>query len=194
VTDRLSNHTGFESFFKDGEDLVMYDTMKDLCEKLDYYLEHPRLCLEIAQNGKKKYMDNFHPELQINRVLSAAFDRENPLSYSSSYIVTDKRSCYMKTSNEEYFMKRVGIYEYFQECNKNSESFKVLFTGDVDPKIICDISDLQRISINIIADEQYSDAKELFEKIHIMDKINFVNEEFVKKNSWDLIVSDKPLR
>ena len=69
-------------------------------EKLDYYLERPDLCLKIAQNGMKKYLIHFHPDKQIQQLLNVIFNRGNPSTYYSDYIVTDQRSLNVKAESK----------------------------------------------------------------------------------------------
>ena len=41
-------------YFKEGEDLVCFDSLEDLCEKVGYYLEHEEERKRIAWNGYRK--------------------------------------------------------------------------------------------------------------------------------------------
>ena len=53
-------------YFKEGEDLVCFDGLEDLCEKVGYYLEHEEERKRIAWNGyhkvreKHSYIDRIH--------------------------------------------------------------------------------------------------------------------------------------
>ena len=53
-------------YFKEGEDLVCFDGLEDLCEKVGYYLEHEEECKRIAWNGyhkvreKHSYIERIH--------------------------------------------------------------------------------------------------------------------------------------
>ena len=56
-------------YFKEGEDLVCFDGLEDLCEKVGYYLEHEEERKRIAWNGYRKvrekhsYIERIHPIL-----------------------------------------------------------------------------------------------------------------------------------
>ena len=53
-------------YFKEGEDLVCFDSLEDLCEKVGYYLEHEEERKRIAWNGYRKvrkkhsYIERIH--------------------------------------------------------------------------------------------------------------------------------------
>lgn len=56
-------------YFKEGEDLVCFDGLEDLCEKVGYYLEHEEERKRIAWNGyhkvreKHSYIERIHTTL-----------------------------------------------------------------------------------------------------------------------------------
>ena len=56
-------------YFKEGEDLVCFDGLEDLCEKVGYYLEHEEERKRIAWNGyhkvreKHSYIERIHTNL-----------------------------------------------------------------------------------------------------------------------------------
>lgn len=60
-------YKGLEIDFKDGHDVIGWDSYSELVEKIDYYLEHPSEAQKIAANGanevKKFTFDNMVKEL-----------------------------------------------------------------------------------------------------------------------------------
>jgi len=52
ITDRTEN--GLRDLFKDGEHLAMYDNLKDLEDKIGYYLSHEDEREKIAACGQKE--------------------------------------------------------------------------------------------------------------------------------------------
>ena len=50
---------GAERFFKDGENIVFWDTVDELLEKCDYYINHPSERLRIAKNGQELVKNNY---------------------------------------------------------------------------------------------------------------------------------------
>ena len=46
-------------YFADGQELVMYSDMKDLSNKVEYYLTHEDERKQIAQNGCRKVLREF---------------------------------------------------------------------------------------------------------------------------------------
>lgn len=69
--------TNFQSelpeYFIPGEDLICYENMEDLPNKIDYYLHHEKDRLEIAENGFKK-ANAFHTyPIRLTQMLSHVF-------------------------------------------------------------------------------------------------------------------------
>lgn len=52
-------------YFVDGQELVMYTDMKDLINKVDYYLTHEEERRQIAINGCRKVLSDFELESRI---------------------------------------------------------------------------------------------------------------------------------
>lgn len=55
-------------YFEPGEDLVVYEDVKDLVYKVDYYLRHDGERERIAANGRKKVRELFAFEERIGRI------------------------------------------------------------------------------------------------------------------------------
>lgn len=58
-------------YFVPGEDFVYYESPEDLCEKVDYYLNHDVQRREIAENGCRKVRKEHNMKLRIIEMLSA---------------------------------------------------------------------------------------------------------------------------
>lgn len=56
-------------YFSPGEDIVIYETMKDLILKTDYYLHHDEERKNIIRNGLKKVKEAFNFDDRIKRML-----------------------------------------------------------------------------------------------------------------------------
>ena len=56
-------------YFKDGEDLVCFDGLEDLCEKVGYYLEHEEERKRIAWNGYRKVREKHSYIERIRTIL-----------------------------------------------------------------------------------------------------------------------------
>lgn len=57
LTDRLPENTNIGDLFKEGEDIVFYDSAADAVDKVNYYMSHPEERDEIAANGWRKVME-----------------------------------------------------------------------------------------------------------------------------------------
>ena len=56
-------------YFKEGEDLVCFDSLEDLCEKVGYYLEHEEERKRIALNGYRKVREKHSYIERIHTIL-----------------------------------------------------------------------------------------------------------------------------
>lgn len=56
-------------YFKEGEDLVCFDGLEDLCEKVGYYLEHEEERKRIAWNGYRKVREKHSYIERIHTIL-----------------------------------------------------------------------------------------------------------------------------
>ena len=64
-------------YFKEGEDLVCFDGIDDLCEKAGYYLAHEEERLAIAENGYRKVREYHNYIERINTMLDIIEENEN---------------------------------------------------------------------------------------------------------------------
>lgn len=70
----LSNYqTELLDHFVPGEDCDIYSSMEDLVEKAAFYMEHPQLCREIAQNAFEKVQKYHTYPVRLNQMFSLAF-------------------------------------------------------------------------------------------------------------------------
>lgn len=61
--------------FTPGEDFVYYDSMEQVPELIEYYLDHNKERKEIAHNGYMKVREEYSYPLRLNRLLLAAFEK-----------------------------------------------------------------------------------------------------------------------
>ena len=63
----IDKKTQLGDFFNNKE-IILYDNISDLSDKIKFYKKNPKLRVKIAKNGKKKYFKLFN-ELKITRYL-----------------------------------------------------------------------------------------------------------------------------
>lgn len=63
-------------YFKEGEDLVCFDGLEDLCEKVGYYLEHEEERKRIAWNGYRKVREKHSYIERIHTILDTVADED----------------------------------------------------------------------------------------------------------------------
>jgi glycosyltransferase involved in cell wall biosynthesis/Tfp pilus assembly protein PilF len=189
LTDRLSRESGLEMIFKDGEHLVCYDSPQDLLEKIHYYLNHPSEAKAIAQKGYEEYKRHHTPETKTNELMDFILKgRLNPL-YE---IQKDSRSIHVTSKSKEDIFQRISTYEYFQDVHLKNHEPAALFFPSVDPRLLCDVSDLPRLRLYIkgIETDIPDTSLQLFNDTNIADRIHALSSEDLKKiqGAWDIIV------
>lgn len=61
-------------YFEDGVDLVTYDSISDLKEKVDYYLHHEKERLQIVKNGYEKVKNHYTFIHCLNQMICTAWN------------------------------------------------------------------------------------------------------------------------
>jgi len=61
-----------EDYFEIGKDLVVYENIEDLQEKVQYYLEHEEERKEIAKNGHDKVAKLYSIDIMLDKILRKA--------------------------------------------------------------------------------------------------------------------------
>lgn len=59
-------------YFEDGKDLVVYEDLDDLTDKINYYLEHEDERKQIAENGYQKVCEYFTYDKVLDEILTLA--------------------------------------------------------------------------------------------------------------------------
>ena len=75
--DKTNYQAEIPYYFKEGEDLVCFDGINDLCEKAEYYLAHEEERLAIAENGYRKVREHHNYIERINTMLDIIEENEN---------------------------------------------------------------------------------------------------------------------
>jgi len=71
------NKNTFLSDFFSNKEMIFYDDIHDLSEKLSKYKKDTKLGKEIAKNGKKKYFKHFNSNIVADYIISKTFDIKN---------------------------------------------------------------------------------------------------------------------
>ncbi len=69
----IEHFDGIEKYYKDNEDIVIFQNSTELIEKARYYLENEEEREKIAQTGRKKVLENYTYELRFEKL----FDQIN---------------------------------------------------------------------------------------------------------------------
>jgi spore maturation protein CgeB len=65
-----------EDFWKDGEDIILYNTNDELVEKVKYYLSNDKERELIAKSGQEKTLKNHTYLKRANTILEKLFQHE----------------------------------------------------------------------------------------------------------------------
>jgi spore maturation protein CgeB len=57
-------------YFEPGVDLVVYEDLADLEQKIDYYLAHEEERQQIAVNGYKRVCENYTYDIMLGNILA----------------------------------------------------------------------------------------------------------------------------
>ena len=71
------NKNTFLSDFFSNKEMIFYDDIHDLSEKLSKYKKDKKLGKKIAKNGKKKYFKHFNSNIVADYIISKTFDIKN---------------------------------------------------------------------------------------------------------------------
>ena len=63
----IDKKTQLGDFFNDNE-IILYDNINDLSDKIKFYKKNTRIRIKIAKNGKRKYFKLFN-ELKITKYI-----------------------------------------------------------------------------------------------------------------------------
>jgi glycosyltransferase involved in cell wall biosynthesis len=69
ITDRIKYSKKLHELFKEGEEIVFYDSMEDCIEKINYYNEFEEERERIAHNGMEKVLNNFTQIQVVNKLI-----------------------------------------------------------------------------------------------------------------------------
>ena len=70
IADRLNDGTGLAELFIENEDIILYDSMIDCIEKINYYSENKEERERIAMNGMKKVIENYTQIQLVDKLIN----------------------------------------------------------------------------------------------------------------------------
>ena len=76
----IDKKTMLNKFFKNNE-VVFYNSIKDLSKKIKKYNENDKLRIKIAKNGKNKYLKHFNSKNVANFIIQKTFNLKNKNKY-----------------------------------------------------------------------------------------------------------------
>ena len=77
----IDRKTMLNKFFNNNE-VVFYNSIKDLSKKINKYNENDKLRIKIAKNGKNKYLKYFNSKNVANFIIQKTFN----LKYKNKYL------------------------------------------------------------------------------------------------------------
>ena len=78
----VDRRSGLDGLFEEGEEVVIFDDLNDLRQKIEYYLKNPEEANRIAENGKQRVMKDHTYEKRMEEMLEIIVtDRFEPASW-----------------------------------------------------------------------------------------------------------------
>lgn len=77
----ISSKSGYQHFFKDGEEAVFFDNADDLAKKILYYTANPSLRQTVAVAGRKRYHELFNSSRVLNYIVDTVYGEDSASSY-----------------------------------------------------------------------------------------------------------------
>lgn len=80
----ISSKSGYQSFFKDGEEAVFFDSAADLADKVLRYTAEPKKRQTIAAAGRKRYHELFNASRILNYIADTVYGEDISSKYEWS--------------------------------------------------------------------------------------------------------------
>ena len=71
ITDRLNESKKLHELFKENEEIIFYNDMKECVEKMSYYADHEEEREQIALKGLEKVLDNYTQIQVVDKLITA---------------------------------------------------------------------------------------------------------------------------
>jgi hypothetical protein len=149
VTDKLSNATGLNAIFRDGEHYITYGSAAELLEKMNYYIDRPEDCLAIARRGHEAYKQHFAEGLRKQRFLEFAFSNDTQArALAAESQLIDGRNAAISPEGTALLQERVLVYEQMQELQSQRLIDHVCLSLSTAGYFASDLSDLVYLSVD----------------------------------------------
>jgi hypothetical protein len=153
LTDRLSSNSGLTHLFEVGKHFDWYESEQELLEKVQFYLKNPLVALEIATNGQKHFLQNYHPQFLRDTFYNHVIHK-TPLP-SVFLGQCDQQKIFMienQDRNQNFLplKSRLEIYEFLQYIQQFSLSSELVYFLPRNKSLVNDIQNLEKLKIIII--------------------------------------------
>ena len=145
ISDRLSDESGLNLILKEDEEIILFDTIDEILEKIHFYHNNRDLNNKIRENAFQRYQKEYAPEKMLKIFNDIIENREIEERYTSASLSRIKH-----IPDSVFSHERIRVYEFVQEQHKNAEFLKILFDGRVDFSAPEDFLDLPRLEIVVI--------------------------------------------
>ncbi len=148
LTDRLSENSGLEMLFPDGEACVQYGSSGELVEKARYYIEHEAQALELRRKGYERMRSLHSPETKRTQLLDLVFSGVVDPVYELKESMTHLVSFPASDLNHD-----LELYEWLQSANARVSTVTVFGSDDIDVAFANDLSRLKRCGLEDVASD-----------------------------------------
>ncbi|MFO8041300.1 MAG: glycosyltransferase [Sodalinema sp.] len=180
LTDKLKPEAGLEALFEVGKHLDTYESKADLYQKIQYYLNHPKLTQQIAKAGCELFWQQHQPEQKVQQLLDHLQGRLLPNFYQAT---SDLRSQFVTSTDTGDRHQHLAFYEYIQEQHRQIPKLNLIIWGECDPRWVADVVDLSRLQVYWVSPPRNSAvSSQLLETCQLGDRIEYLTPSDIAKH------------
>lgn len=189
ISDKLSEKTGFEIFYPDGDACITYSNTQELIEKINYFTSNTELTATLASKAQSITKEYFTSEAR-HKAFFALLNNEVTLDV---FRLEGEARCQIPVCRKEDrtgFFNRVLLYEMIQEWHRIQENVEVSCSKGVNPLIMSDMSDLIRVSQFLAIElEAFSSEWEPALKELGVNNLKAINPASISQKRTDLLIT-----
>jgi len=185
LSDRLADESGAYQLLEENKEVIFFDDVEDMLEKISYFHDNPEENLKIRNQAYERYKNEYEPSKMLSmfdNILSGKQIEERFTSASLSRI--------KYISDVAFSPERVSIYQLAQDQHRVNEHVDILIDAQFDFSFPEDFIDLPRLNVTTVDQtEGSSDRLEKFIKHSPDAKRLKITSDVTPGKKYDLIIS-----
>jgi spore maturation protein CgeB len=120
-------YSEYSKFFKEGREMIMFKDMKDLLNKIEYYLKNEKERQAIAEAGYKKVIESYNFDIELGKIISEIIQEKKApphqslpkidgkiITLTKSDLKKSRRVIKEKIKDHSYLKFSVGVHQDFR--------------------------------------------------------------------------------